>query len=66
MLYALDNIPWKVQIIPFGKSQDELDNIFITDSTGLTMLIIAKHPVWTHLEKQRLELANYIVEKVNN
>jgi hypothetical protein len=60
-----DDLPWKVVINPFGISLGESDNIFIDDSTGLAMLIIAKHPVWQSLEKERLDLANWIVDKVN-
>jgi hypothetical protein len=59
-------LPWKVQVNPFGKTEGDLDNIFIADSSGLVMLTVSKHPVWKHLEMQRESFAQWLVDKINS
>ena len=44
--------PCRIEINPLGKRENDTeDNIFIVDKTGMTMLIIGKHPVWTYAQK---------------
>lgn len=58
-------LPWRVAVNPFGTSDDGVDNIFIVTSDGYCVAIINKHPVWNHMEKKRLELAQSIVDTMN-
>lgn len=58
-------LPVKVEVNPFGKSEDGRDNIFINDKTGICMLIVGKHPVWNHLEQARLEMAHNVARLIN-
>lgn len=59
-------IPWRVSVNPFGKTDDDsVDNIFILDPDGSAVAIIAKHPVWNHLEQRRMDNAEFIVCAVN-
>lgn len=58
-------LPWKVQVNPFGYSNDQ-DNIFIIAADGTTVAVITKHPVWMFPQKSRLELAIFIVELANS
>ncbi len=55
--------PWRVRVCP---DKSGTDNISIVTADGYTVAIIAKHPVWQHMEKKRLELANQIVSIMNS
>lgn len=62
--------PWRVVVNPFGKDEvrdgiKNSDNIFIMSEDGYTILIVGKHPVWNHMEQQRMKVAEFIVEIAN-
>ena len=56
------NSGYRVVVNPFGGD----GNIFIVDAEGSPRLIVAKHPVWRHLEEERLPLAHHVVRRLNN
>lgn len=58
-------LPWRIEVNPFGKTPDGIDNIFIVCADGYGVVTINKHPVWNHMEKKRMELAEYIVKCIN-
>lgn len=60
-MYKHAQEPWKVSINPFGLSKDGIDNIFLVSPDGGTVAIIAKHPVWKHLEDERIHTAERII-----
>lgn len=57
--------PLKIKINPFGKSDDDVDNIFIVDADGFTVATINKHPVWKHCQSHRLKWAQQIIDAFN-
>jgi hypothetical protein len=58
--------PFRIEINPLGKiDESDQDNIFIVDNTGLGVLIISKHPVWTYLKKERMPIAEFVLNALN-
>jgi hypothetical protein len=57
--------PWRVAVNPFGPPGDETDNIFVVCADGYPVFIVSKHPVWNHMEKGRLAIAEEVVRVVN-
>ena len=57
--------PWGIEVNPFGKSEDGVDNIFIIAADGSVICTINKHPVWKYMQNKRLELAQRLVDCVN-
>jgi hypothetical protein len=57
--------PWRVEVNPYGPSADGVDNIFVVCADGYTVFVVAKHPVWNHMELARVALANLVVETMN-
>lgn len=55
--------PWRVEITQ-SKFRDTQD-ISIVTHDGYTVLVVAKHPVWSHMEEQRIALAKTIAGTMN-
>jgi hypothetical protein len=59
-------LPWRVEVNPFGESKDGgEDNVFVVSAEGSGVLIVTKHPVWGHMSKARMALAQYVVDLAN-